>query len=199
MLLSALGRHEDATREVQRGLELEPLALVVSHHFAWIFARARLYDQAIEQCRKAVELDPNYAMGHYWLGVAYGLTSRYDEAIRELEFARHAVGATFPSLELARVYAAAGRTADARSLLAEMHRTFEQSYAEPHGFACAYAALGEPDKAFEWLDRACQDRTGWFALWVNGDPRLDSLSSDPRMSALLRRIGIEPGHTATAH
>ena len=77
-------------------------------------------------------------------------------------------------------------------MLAEMHQTFNQAYAEPFGFATLYAALGQTDEAFHWLERACQDRSGLFATWVNGDPRLDSLRSDPRMSDLLRRMGLEP-------
>ena len=77
-------------------------------------------------------------------------------------------------------------------MLAEMHQTFNQDYAEPYGFATVYAALGEADQAFEWLERAARDRSGRFAAWVNGDPRLDWLRADPRMSDLLRRIGFEP-------
>jgi hypothetical protein len=64
-------------------------------------------------------------------------------------------------------------------------------YAEPLGFATVYAALGEVDEAFKWLERASQDRSSFFAIWVNGDPRLDSLRSDARMRNLLRRVGLD--------
>ena len=188
ILLSAMGRHEEAVQEVRRGSQLEPLSLVVSHHAAWVYIRARLFDQAVDQCREALEFDPNFPMGHYWLGLATGLKSLYDEAIPALETAHRAVGATFATLELARVYAASGRTAEAQRILAEMHQTFNESYAEPYGFATVYAALGQTDQAFQWLERACQDRTGFFALWVNGDPRLDSVRADPRFGELLRRV-----------
>ena len=67
-----------------------------------------------------------------------------------------------------------------------------------YGFAVVYAALGEIEQAFQWLDRASQDRNGFFALWVNGDPRLDSLRSDARYADLLRCIGLEPGDRAEA-
>ena len=94
------------------------------------------------------------------------------------------------SLQVAWAYAVAGRTAEAHQRLAEMHRVFENSYAEPYGFALVYAALGDADRAFEWLDRSATARSGQFAAWVNGDPRLDSLRADPRMTDLLRRIGL---------
>jgi serine/threonine protein kinase/tetratricopeptide (TPR) repeat protein len=198
MVLSALGRHEEAVCEVRRGLELEPLLPVVSHHAAWILIRSRLYDDAIDRCREAVELDPGFGMGHYWLGLACGLKGLYEESVSELKIAQRAVGTTFVTLELARVYAVSGRTADAHRLLAEMRQVLTQDYAEPLGFATVYAALGETDQAFQWLDQAAQDRTGFFATWVNGDPRLDSLCAHPRMSALLRRMGIEPAFGITA-
>jgi serine/threonine-protein kinase len=195
LLLSSMGRHDEAVREVRCGLEFEPLLLVASHHVAWVLIRARRYGEAIDQCRKALEMDPNFPMGHYWLGLACGLTGRYDEAISALQVAHRTVGTTFTTLELARVYAASGRTADAHRMLAGILQAFDRDYAEPLGIALVHAALGQADQAFHWLERAGQDRTGLFALWVNGDPRLDSLRSDPRMSSLLQRMGL--GRTAS--
>ena len=77
-------------------------------------------------------------------------------------------------------------------MLAEMHQSLSHGYAEPFSLATVYAALGQADLAFQWLERACQDRTCWFALFVNGDPRLDPLRSDPRMTDLLQRVGLVP-------
>jgi serine/threonine protein kinase/tetratricopeptide (TPR) repeat protein len=191
MLLSAMCRHEEALREVRRGLQLEPLTLVANHHFAWICIRAGLFAEAASQCRRTFELDPEFPMGHLWLGIACELQSDFAEAIPQLEMGAPKAGNTFGLLELVRTYAIAGRETDARRLLEEMHRKFDESYAEPYGFAIAYAALGEKDKAFEWLERAARDRTGMFAMWVNGDPRLAMLHDDPRMKALLHRIGLD--------
>jgi tetratricopeptide (TPR) repeat protein len=190
LLLGSLGRHEEAMREVRRGLELEPLSPVVGHHFAWVAIRARRYDEAIDQCRKTLELDSGFPMGHFWLGLACSLTSAFDEAVQELEVAHRTVGSTFATLELARTYAASGRTPDARQLLAEVHETFDRDYAEPYGFAVVYAQLGDTDRAFEWLDRARRDRTGHVAAWVKVDPRLDGIRGDPRMDDLLRSVGL---------
>jgi pentatricopeptide repeat protein len=197
MLLSSMGRHEEAVREVRRGLELEPFTLVASHHFAWIHIRAGLYNEAATQCRAAVELDPTFAMGRHWLGLALELQGLYQEALPELEMAERQAGNTAVSLELVRGYAVSGRIDDARRLLAQMHQKFEQSYAEPYGFAIAYAALGDVEQAFHWLECASQERSGWFAMWANGDPRLASLRGDPRMAELIRRMGIETARTAS--
>src|SRR5262249_27737358 len=92
IFLSAVGRHAEAIREVQSGMQLEPLSLVVFHHVGWISIRARQYDEAIDYCRKALEMDPNFHMGSYWLGTALGLKSHYDEAIAALDVAQRALG-----------------------------------------------------------------------------------------------------------
>jgi serine/threonine-protein kinase len=193
MLLSAMGRHEEAVREVRLGLELDPLSIVASHHFAWVHIRARLYAQAIEQLQNALEMDPNFPMGNFWMGLACALMSRYDEAIRALETAHRTVGASFASLELARVYAISGREAEARQMLFETEQNFPEKYAEPYSLAQVHAALGETDLAVQWMERAWQDRTSFFALWVNGDPRLDSLRSDARIDDLLRSMDFGSG------
>jgi tetratricopeptide (TPR) repeat protein len=190
MVLSAMARHEEAVREVRRALELEPASTVFRTHAAWMLTRARRYDEALVECRKAVELDPNFAITYFWLGLIGGLLGNHDEAIPALETAHARVGSTFVTLELARAYAVARRPADCERVLADMLRTFDRDYAEPLGFAMVYAALGRADDAFHWLDRAALARTGFFALLVNGDPRLDPLRNDPRMADLLRRMGL---------
>jgi tetratricopeptide (TPR) repeat protein len=192
MMLSAMARHEEAVREVRRACELEPALPVFRTHAAWMLIRARMYDEAIVECRQAIELDPNFAVTYYWLGLVWGLIGNHDEAIPALETAHARVGSTFVTLELARAYAIARRQADCERVLAEMHQTFDRDYAEPLGFAMVYAALGRADEAFHWLERAAQARTGFFAMWVNGDPRLDPLRNDPRMTDLLRRMGLVP-------
>jgi pentatricopeptide repeat protein len=198
MVLSAVGRHEEAMREVRHGLRLEPLTLVASHHFAWVAIRAGLYREAAEQCRAAIELDPKFAMGHLWFGFALEAQGRYADAVAELEIGAREAGNPYVNLELARVYALAGRVDDARDVLKQMHERFEQSYVDPYGFVVAYEALGEVDEAFRWLERACQDRTGMFGMWVYGDVRLKKLYGDPRMQDILRRIGLSNAGTPPA-
>jgi len=189
-ILSGMARHEEAVREIRRAIELEPASPVFRTHLAWILIYARMYDEAVAESRKTIDLDPDFAMTYYWIGLVGGLVGNHDEAIPALETAHARVGSTFVTLELARAYAVARRRADCERVLREMHQTFDRGYAEPYGFATVYAALGQKDYAFQWLERAAQDRTAFFATWVKSDPRLDSLRSDPRMTELLRRMGL---------
>ena len=52
-----------------------------------------------------------------------------------------------------------------------------------------YATLGERDRAFEWLDRAYEERAG-FLIHIKLEPAFDNIRDDPRFAALLRRIGL---------
>ena len=190
IMLSGMARHEEAVREIRRAVELEPASPVFRTHLAWLLIHARLYDEALAECRKTIELDPNFGITYYWVGLANGLVGNHDEAIPALQTAQTRVGSTFVTLELARAYAVARRHADCERVLADMHQTFDRDYAEPFAFATVYAALGRTDDAFHWLERAARARTGFFATWVNGDPRLDLLRNDSRMTDLLRRVGL---------
>ncbi len=55
--------------------------------------------------------------------------------------------------------------------------------------ASIYAALGDADAAFEWLENAYERRVPALT-WIRVDPIFDPLRSDPRFDDLLRRIGF---------
>jgi hypothetical protein len=59
----------------------------------------------------------------------------------------------------------------------------------PETIATVYAGLGDRDKAFEWLEKAYQERSPRLT-WLKVEPMLDSIRSDPRYADLLRRMGL---------
>ncbi len=75
-----------------------------------------------------------------------------------------------------------------RLLLQERQGARDVSY---EGIGYVYAAQGDLDRAFEWLNRALDN---YFArlLFVKVDPRADPLRSDRRYAALVQRIGLKP-------
>ncbi len=193
LVLAATGRREEAIAAIQRGEELEPLLPVIKYHAAYIFYLARQYDQVIDRCRKALEIESNYAFAHYFLGLVYEQKGKYKEAIAELKKALNLFGgAPFAAGGLGHAQAVAGNRGEAEKILQELTELSKHKYAEPFGIAEIYAGLGERDQAFEWLQKACEEKSVWLSLFLKDDPRLDSLRSDPRYRDLLRRRGLPP-------
>ena len=93
-------------------------------------------------------------------------------------------------LGLGYAYAAAGNRREAeRILLRGGDLVRKGKFLSPLNVATIYTALGETDKAFEWLDRACDERDP-YVIWLKVEPKLAPLRSDPRFAAIVRRVGV---------
>jgi hypothetical protein len=89
------------------------------------------------------------------------------------------------------IYAIQGHTDQARKVLDELMELAKRRYVQPSDIALIHALLGEKNQAFEWLNKAYDDRdSGLLLLKIN--PRLDCLRSDPRFSQLLRQMNLPP-------
>jgi eukaryotic-like serine/threonine-protein kinase len=188
--LVAMGRVSEAIAEAKRTQELDPLSLINRSHLAWILYFAHRYDQAIEACRKSLELDPNFYVARRYLGLAYEQKRMYAEAIQEFQQAETLSGnATLMRAHLGHAYAVAGKANEARQILGELKERARQVYVSAYHIAVIHAGLGEPDQAFEWLEKAYEERAE-FLVYLKADPRLDNLRADPRFPALLRRVGL---------
>ena len=64
-------------------------------------------------------------------------------------------------------------------------------YISPFDTAIICTGLGDTERAFEWLEKALEDRS-WWMIRLKVDPRLDRLRADPRFTSLLRRMGLGP-------
>jgi DNA-binding NtrC family response regulator/TolB-like protein len=115
---------------------------------------------------------------------------KYEEAIAAFQTALTGSGGNpVPLAALAHVYAAAGRRGEAKRKLSELDQLSKQAYVPPYWMALVHAGVDEKDAAFEWLERAYEDRDVWL-VWLKREPRFDVLRSDPRFENLLRRIGL---------
>jgi TolB-like protein/Tfp pilus assembly protein PilF len=185
--LAKLGRVDEALAELKLAQQLDPLSVHINTNLGRAFYFGRRYDQAIEQFQKAIDLDPNFWMARGYLGLAYEQQARYEEAIAEFQKTFN----LFPDVGLAYVghgLAVSGKRSEARKVLDECQRS---KSAPPWALATLYTGLGEKDQAFAWLDKAAEERFVILAS-IKADPVFDSLRSDPRYAALLRRMGLQP-------
>jgi TolB-like protein/Flp pilus assembly protein TadD len=188
--LVALGRNEEAFNEIRRAQEQDPLSIATQVTAGWVFYFARQYDQAVDQCKRALELDQNSAGGVDCLGSSYLAKEMYDQAIAATNRAVELSG-NDPSrlVGLGRAYALAGRKSEASKVLAELRQQSSRTYLPPNIVAMVYAALGQREEAFSWLDKAFSERDRYMP-WLKADCAFDSLRGDPRFAQLLRRVGF---------
>jgi DNA-binding winged helix-turn-helix (wHTH) protein/TolB-like protein/tetratricopeptide (TPR) repeat protein len=188
--LITMGRHQEAILEARQAQRLAPLSLNINVQVARMLYFAREYDQAIEQCWKTLEIEPNYGGAHLFLGRAYKQKGMYREALAELGKARDLLNDSSEVLSLiAYTYAVSGRRAEALKVLQELQGQSKQRYVSPYHMGMVYAGLGEQDKAFSWLEKAYEDREGRMTI-LKVVPEFDTLRSDLRYASLIRRIGL---------
>ena len=193
--LMTMGSHAEGLDRMKNSQDLDPLALIINVAVGWALYFARRYDQAIEQLRRAVELDTNYPVTYWILGLLLRKTGCHELAITEGEKAvRLSGGSPMMQAALAHTLGAAGRTTEAIRMLEELTKLAKQKYVAPYFFAGIHIGLGENGRAIECLEKSYDEHQHWL-LYLHIDPSMDGLRDDPRFQDLLRRVGL-PARTA---
>jgi TolB-like protein/Flp pilus assembly protein TadD len=189
-LFSMLGRHADALREKSRALELDPLSVVIRTDLGRMFYFSRDYARSLEQYRAALDMYPNFASAHLWLAHVYQQKGLLDEAIIELKAGVHlSSDSPYALARLGHGYALAEKRDEASAVLVQLKSLSNQRYVSPYDLAIVHVGLQEIDEAFAWLTKALDQRSLWLG-YLNVEPQLDPLRSDPRFHDLLLRIGL---------
>lgn len=190
--LIAVGRLEEAQAAMKRVAEADPLNDFNIWALGDAFYFARQYEQAIEQYRRAIGVEPKSHWTRLMLGCVYEQQGKFSEAIAEVNQARLINDNPQVLAALGHAYAMSGQRAEAQKVLAELQETAKRRYVSPYDLATIYAGLGEKEQALAWLEKAYEDRSGWLGLWLKVDPKFDGLRTDERFRDLLRRIGHTP-------
>src|SRR5205814_7218228 len=149
------------------------------------------YKEAVEECKKTIELDPTFFAAQRYLGLSYSQMGKHREAIAEFEKAINASGdSPLMKAEYASALALSGDTAKSQTQLNSLLETAKQKYVSDYHIAVVYAGLKDKDQALTWLNKAFQDRADWMVN-LKVDPRFDSLRSDPRFEELIRRMNLQ--------
>jgi serine/threonine protein kinase/tetratricopeptide (TPR) repeat protein len=192
LLLSALGRHQEAYSEIRQAHELDPLSLIISTAVGRVLHFQRRYDEAIEQCRRTLDLDAAFVQAHLDLGMAYAAEGRHDEAIAEFEAVlapddpRSLMRAVFGNM-----CGRAGRTQQAEAILQDLERRYRRGEAASYDLALILVGLGRHSEALDWLERACDVRSG-LLVFLKVEPMFDPIRDEPRFDALLQRLRLPP-------
>jgi adenylate cyclase len=189
--LKAMGRFDEALSEMKRALELDPLSLPINTGIGHVLYLSRQYDLAIEQYLKALELDPKFVQAHLWFGRPYLQKGMFDEAINEVKQAVKLSGESTISLAvLGHAYASAGRKNQALDIIEQLKERAKRRYLPSYWIALIYTGLKDKEAAFEWLERAFQERSSWL-VWIKVEPRYDFLRADERFASLMKKMNIQ--------
>ncbi len=195
LFLSYLARNDEALAQFKKALEIDPLNLTFNTNLATAYAGARQYDVAVDQFKKTIEMDPNYASAHDNLAAAYFDMGQYDGLIAERK-----KGATLNNdpeqlaiaEDVGRVYAQSGYRAAVLREAELLKQLASRRYVDYSFIAYDYAAVGEKDQTFQWLEKAFTQKSEGLQL-IKAVRSMDKLRSDPRYADLLKRMGLRVG------
>jgi tetratricopeptide (TPR) repeat protein len=194
--LSQQRRHDEALTATRRARELDPLNALshsMSSHIAFC---ARDLSAAVSHARDALLAEPDFWVGHFQLGQAYQHDGRIDEALDAFgEASRLSNGNSKPVSVSAYTLATIGRVAEARDLLSQLENLSRRRYVPPYALALIYAGLDDRASAFEWLDKAIEERDVHL-IGLPFDPKWDRFRHVDRFQDLLSRFGPVGRHRA---
>jgi tetratricopeptide (TPR) repeat protein len=164
---------------------------MINADIGWLSFFARQHDRAIEQLRKTLEMDPNFALAYWLLGLNKEQKGQLEEATADF---RKAVSLSedipFALASLGHVLGRSGQREEAAAALEELLRLSARRYVSPHSIATVYIGLGQSTEALEWLNRAADERSNWI-IFLNVDPVFDPLRDDPRFRNITDRLETE--------
>lgn len=187
-LLVTLGRFDEAIKEGRRGIELDPLSLIINADLGSTLMIARRYDDAIAQFRKTIALDGNFAYARWNLGEALYLKGDLAAAIAEYEKAAALDDDPEILALLGRAYAEAGQKDKALELLERLKSTARDHYIRNYLFTIIYAGLGDKTTAIDYLEKARDGGETPDTTWLRVDPLFDSLRDEPRFQQLVTKM-----------
>jgi TolB-like protein/Tfp pilus assembly protein PilF len=186
--LAALGQFDEAIAEGKRSVELDPLSIVINADLGETFFYAHRFDESVAQLRKTLEIDPTSFYAHYNLGIALQAKGDLSGAITEYEKAKQLSDNPAVATFWAQAKAHAGDKDAARRMLSELDEISKHREVVGYLRALLYLSLNNKDEALRWLEQGYEERDGSNICWINVDPLLDSLHSDPRFEALVQKV-----------
>ncbi len=174
---------------MKKALELDPFSRMDNTVFGLTYFYARKYDQAEEQFKKAIELNPDFFVTYYHLAWLYSQMGQYPNAISEFTKGRLLSGddgvvksAVSKDVALKKAFAAKGAAGFWQQLL-------KSREIGEFDIPQVYARLGDKERALRGLEHNYEERATLGTL-LNVDPAFDSLRSDRRFGDLVRRMGL---------
>jgi len=193
LFLAAMKRFDEAMTHIELAMELDPLSLVVKCNKAQVLYFSRRFDEAIALLLDVIELDGEFPLARYVLGVVYLQTGQFVEAKEQFEKARNSTnGHPAATAGLVSALARSRNKAQGKKTLLELEKLAETTQGIRYYVALAWLGFGDTSRALRCLEKACDERSVSVPN-VNVDPAMDALRSAPEFKKVLKRVGLKPG------
>jgi len=190
--LAAAGRFDESLVEASLGRQLDPVSPIITAGLSWMNHFARKHEQAGAMAMATLAIDPDFVIAHARRGVAFKHLAEYGPAVTEIERCLSLSPDNPDHLaQLGQIHALQGRRDAAHQIIGRLKGLTAVRFVPAYDLALVHAALGERDAAFEWLQRAYDERYGPL-VFLRVDPDLDGVRGDPRFDALVARIRPRP-------
>lgn len=190
LYLAAMKRFSEAIAQMDLALELDPLSLVANCNKGQVLYFARRFDEAAMQLLNTIEMDEEFPLARFVIGLVYLQMGQYDNAAEQFTRARETSDDHPAAMAgLAAAKARLKKTAEAKSILAELEKPGKRREVSPYYLAIGYLGLADKARAFRCLERACDERSVHICN-LDADPAFDALRSVPGFAKLLQRIGF---------
>jgi serine/threonine protein kinase/tetratricopeptide (TPR) repeat protein len=187
------GRNDEAIREIKLAQNLDPLMPLLYAFSVGIHGASGRLDEAIEDFHKATELDPNNGLAYFHAGVAFFRKESMDEAIEAFQKSIElAVYAGWAEANLGLISLAKGEREKAEHILDDLvEQKKKKAHVSSTCIAFLWGALGNFDKAFEFFDKAYEERDSVMVyVHIYTNFFAGEIQKDPRFKTLLRKMKL---------
>lgn len=188
-LLAQTGRADESITQAEKAKELDPFSPLTDYNLARTYYFARNFDRSLEILGQQTYFDPGDTKIKYLIGLNLLQKGSLAEALtifRDISARNKMLGIAAEGFTLGRM----GKDHEALMLIAELERESKSNYVPPQEFAFIYIGLNDKDRAFEYLNRAADERSNSLSA-LRVEPLFDSIRDDVRFAEILRKMGLD--------
>jgi len=190
--LAAMGRLDEALKEIQLAREFDPFSLQINASYGLILYFLRRYNEAINQYQTTLEMNNRYFAVHLFSGLAYLKVGQLDAALLQLEQAvTLSDNSPFMMAWLGYAHALNGQVDIAKQSLQQLDEIRQQHYVTPQAYALIHWGLGNGEQTFQYLEAAMKDHSLWLVYLLHVDPLFDELRRQPDCQSLLGEMNLK--------
>jgi TolB-like protein/Tfp pilus assembly protein PilF len=192
MFLAAMGRCDQARREIEQALDVDPVSLHSLDSAAQVYFHCRSADRLAATAQRLRAISPGSPLGYEALAGTSVLRADYPAALdAALQGLRLSDGDALFVAIAAFTEGALGRRDAARARARELAEKSETSFIPPFLIAIAHVGAGDRELALDALEHGSRERDAYL-VFLKASPWMDSLRDDPRYQAVLRRMNFPP-------